>query len=617
MKIFLVLLFLFSSVYSQETPWDALTDYSNELDLTKKISKIYDATLYYSNNDYRKSLPLLKQADSILSLNKTKIQSNSINLAYANYYIEKGDFQKANDYLLKANENEPNDFVKIESAISASKIFKANKSLYDGIDILLQIKRTFSDKMSIFQKARINLQLADLYMSFKSIDILKAKKYLDEAKNDFTTLNSETGIAKVFLKKGRYFKNYLILFKDKLSEKGKDNLFKKSIFQTNNALEIFKKTHQNNNIAESYYNLALVHSVKGFHEKSVPLYKKALTIYTNLENLFKSMKINQHLFIAYSILKKQDEALKVNKRYVLLKDSIFNMEKRKLIIDAQTKFDTQKMISERQLLIEKNKKTQSIYITSILVAVMLLLTTLFYFGRYKAKKEAELILTELKETKKRLAIEKKYRSSELKALKAQMDPHFIFNALNSIQDFILLNQKNQASDYLGKFASLIRKYLHYSDKDKISIHEEIDTLKIYLELEKLRFEDKLEYKILVDKSIENATCEIPTMLIQPYVENALKHGLLHKKENGLLTIAFHRSDNEIKCTITDNGVGREKSKELNKNKSYRSFATKATKERLDLLNIERDSKIGVEIIDLYNTNNQPIGTKVIIIIPIL
>lgn len=210
---------------------------------------------------------------------------------------------------------------------------------------------------------------------------------------------------------------------------------------------------------------------------------------------------------------------------------------------------------------------------------------------------------------------------KLENLRSQMNPHFIFNALNSIQEYIILNKKNLASDYLGKFADLIRTYLNHSNKGVISLQDEIDCLEMYLELEKLRFEDKLIYTIKIDKQVDSETISIPTMLIQPYVENALKHGLLHKKDNRKLSITLEASqeNDTITCTIEDNGIGREKALVIKqkKDKMHKSFGTQATQDRLDLLNYGKEKQIGVLIKDLHNqTTQQASGTKVIITIPI-
>ncbi len=208
---------------------------------------------------------------------------------------------------------------------------------------------------------------------------------------------------------------------------------------------------------------------------------------------------------------------------------------------------------------------------------------------------------------------------KLKALRSQMNPHFIFNALNSIQEYIVMNERKMAGKYLGKFADLIRIYLHQSDVKSISVQEEIEALNIYLELEKIRFEDTLFYHFEIAKEIDTELLYIPSLLIQPYVENALKHGLLHKVADRQLSIIFkcRKEDHILECEILDNGVGRKQSALLNKqqNPRHKSFASHATKDRLALLNHGNEKEIGEQIIDLYNEHGISKGTKVILSIP--
>ncbi|MES2864914.1 MAG: histidine kinase [Bacteroidota bacterium] len=235
---------------------------------------------------------------------------------------------------------------------------------------------------------------------------------------------------------------------------------------------------------------------------------------------------------------------------------------------------------------------------------------LFYKNKLRQKEKEKIQALKNAKFENNLAVLK------LENLQSQMNPHFIFNALNSIQEYIILNQKNLASSYLSKFADLIRAYLDHSSKGYISLHEEIDCLNIYLELEKLRFEDKFSYEI--NNLVSDDAVKIPTMLIQPYVENAIKHGLLHKKENRILNISFThlKEEDSIQCIILDNGVGREKASKLRQTK-HQSFATNANEKRLELLNFGKDKKIGCSIDDLRDENNNPNGTKVTLLIPIL
>ena len=220
--------------------------------------------------------------------------------------------------------------------------------------------------------------------------------------------------------------------------------------------------------------------------------------------------------------------------------------------------------------------------------------------------EKERILTELKQ-------------SMLTSIKAQMNPHFIFNALNTIQSYVLKNDKMQANFYLGKFSDLIRKILQMSSKDSVSVREEIEALELYLDLENMRLNKELKFSILDDEITDLLSKKIPSMIIQPYVENAIKHGLMHKKENKYLEIKFYKlTKQSLKVVITDNGIGRAAAEKIKQRNSafHQSFSSEANKKRLELLNTQNSNTIGVTYEDLYDNMMLPIGTKVTIHIPI-
>ena len=173
----------------------------------------------------------------------------------------------------------------------------------------------------------------------------------------------------------------------------------------------------------------------------------------------------------------------------------------------------------------------------------------------------------------------------LSSIKAQMNPHFLFNALNTIQSYIYLNDKESAIMYTSKFSDLTRNILEMSTKDTITLDEEIKSLTLYLELEKMRFEDTFNYEVNIDRELNRDYIKIPSMLVQPYVENAIKHGLLHKKNNRVLKLTFKKENNLVVIIIDDNGIGRKRSQELNKikNRMHQSFAMEANKKRLEIL----------------------------------
>ncbi|MEF3079655.1 sensor histidine kinase [Winogradskyella poriferorum] len=236
-----------------------------------------------------------------------------------------------------------------------------------------------------------------------------------------------------------------------------------------------------------------------------------------------------------------------------------------------------------------------------------------YFRWRLQQKEAQRIAEVDK-----ILIDKKITNLRLENLRSQMNPHFIFNALNSIQDYIISNEKELASSYLVKFSRLIRMYLDYSQQNEITLEEELNALKLYLELEKVRFEDELEYTISVDNQLKTKQIKVPSLFIQPYVENALKHGLLHKLNDRKLHIeAKIIQQNKLEITVEDNGIGRAQSEKLKRpNQQHKPFATKANEERVHLYKNKLKRDITITTIDLYDENNVAAGTKVVITMPI-
>jgi ligand-binding sensor domain-containing protein/anti-sigma regulatory factor (Ser/Thr protein kinase) len=225
----------------------------------------------------------------------------------------------------------------------------------------------------------------------------------------------------------------------------------------------------------------------------------------------------------------------------------------------------------------------------------------------------------VKRTRKQELIKEKLALSQLTALRSQMNPHFLFNVLNAVQGLIYANKKNDATEYLGKFSDLMRKTLEHSDKQEISLTKELETLKIYIELEAARFDNDFNYQLNVSSDINTDEIKIPSMIIQPYVENAIKHGLMHKRGIKKLNISiqFTNSKNAIEVLIDDNGIGREASKEINmQRKKHQSFATAAIESRVKLLNKILEQPITIEIIDKKTNDNIATGTYVKIIIPI-
>lgn len=216
-----------------------------------------------------------------------------------------------------------------------------------------------------------------------------------------------------------------------------------------------------------------------------------------------------------------------------------------------------------------------------------------------------------KNTEKNLRVSKKLAELELHALQSQMNPHFVFNALSSVQSFILNKDTNAANEFLANFSRLIRLFLESSRNRYISIADEKDLLEKYIELEQARFRNKFTYEI-TDINLVESSQEIPSMLLQPFVENAINHGLVYKEGAGHLSITFKNENQYLYCTIEDDGVGRKKAKELRTRaiKAYKSRATEIIDERLRTLKMVDGTDVSVNIIDKVDENNISTGTKV-------
>ena len=226
-----------------------------------------------------------------------------------------------------------------------------------------------------------------------------------------------------------------------------------------------------------------------------------------------------------------------------------------------------------------------------------------------------------KKEKMKSQYERKLANVEMTALLAQMNPHFLFNSLNSIDSYIIKNESKKASEYLNNFARLMRLILQNSRSNYISLKDELETLELYLQMEGLRFKDKFRYEIQVDKEIDVMSTVIPPMLIQPYVENAIWHGLMHKNNGttGKVEILISKQENNLLCVVQDNGIGRRKAQEIKAQKSAnhkRSMGMKITQDRIEMINKLYDTNTSMKITDLQDNEGNAEGTRVELVIPV-
>ena len=220
----------------------------------------------------------------------------------------------------------------------------------------------------------------------------------------------------------------------------------------------------------------------------------------------------------------------------------------------------------------------------------------------------------LRNLKKQNAIQQQLRAYQLTALRARMNPHFLFNSLNSIQDFILDSNFRLANKYLSKFSKLMRNILNMSADNEVSLVRELETLELYLEIEAMRFEENFQYTFDIEKGLNIDRILVPTLLVQPYLENAIKHGLMHKKGLKKITIKCYSKADNLCIEILDNGIGRKQATTIQNNnkKLYTSVGMNVSEKRLQLFNALHSNPVNIKVIDLVDNQNKSIGTQVIL-----
>lgn len=283
---------------------------------------------------------------------------------------------------------------------------------------------------------------------------------------------------------------------------------------------------------------------------------------------------------------------------------IFGLDNESYSINASSSFKHEKPISLGSFKIKRNYGR--LFYTIAIVG---------FIGFFSYLISQRIISRNNKRNQAQLSLNQELSEVRMKALRSQLNPHFVFNSLNSIQYYIQVNEKKLARNYLSKFARLMRLFLESSHNDLISLRQEIEQLSLYLELEKMRFEDKWEYDLNVEHQIDTDSFLIPPMILQPIIENSINHGLGSLKgRKGQLNISFKSRDQNIVIDVEDNGIGRQASQKMQKLalKKHNSLSTSITKERIELFNQSKKGKIVIEYIDKVDNENQSLGTLAIV-----
>lgn len=607
MKKILLLFILSGFCFGQENPKEALKkieSYSKKD--TVKVEMIVD---YCVANTFSNSDKILKMSQEAYSLSKelkyTLGEIRSLN-CIGNCYYQQAIYDKAianytkalsiaerlkdNKNIVIGKNNLGNLYVRTNQPQKALPFFKEADS------ILTQSGQEYSQN-----RAAILTNIGGLYSSIKNHK--EAIEYHKKTLKLCEKLKISFGIAIATNNLGEEY----VRLQD----------FKTAFGYLKKSQIISEKEGFDNFLGQIYKNIGIILWHQNKQQEAFNYLQKAIGISekTNEQNIIiETLEIQQQFYAESNDYRNAYlTGLKLKKVNL----SVIGIEKQKAINEINTKYETEKkqnqiisLQKDNTIASLENKRQKSMLLSLSVFIISLLILGYFIFNRYKIKKQNELLKTKLEEAEKILLVEKQASRSELKALKAQMNPHFFFNALNTIQSYIATNETEEATDYLNKFSKLTRMILEMTDKDWITIDEEIVMQTLYLNLQKTRLSD-FEFNINIkSNTIRNAT--IPTMLLQPYIENAVIHGLAHKLGKRNLWVNFEiNTQNQLEITIKDNGIGLTKANVINQKNANKntSFATKATLERLEIIN-RNDLKIAVETNELFDKNEKSEGTEI-------
>jgi tetratricopeptide (TPR) repeat protein len=434
--------------------------------------------------------------------------------------------------------------------------------------------------------------LGDTYLNDNNPD--SALSCFNQAHEIYQNMGNRPGIAMVYEKMGNFFSN--------------EGNIEGATENYQSALNLYQELDMPGNTANVLYKQGTLYFEMKEMSLAISKFRESLEISERLDLKQLQMKCHSCLADIYENHGDIENAFLHYRKSAEIKDLIYNLESNKQIAEIETRFETENkeqqillLQKENELQITRNRQIIFTVVAIFVLLTIILLLILLYIRQYRLK-----------------AIQEK-TTLQQKLLRSQMNPHFIFNSLASIQNSIINEEPQKASKYLARFSKLVRNILDSSVEEFITLEEELSTIENYLELQKIRFPEKFEYTIEVDETLDPESVLIPPMLAQPFIENAIEHGIKHKETKGKIDVRFQMKNGYIEVEVEDDGIGRQRAQEiLRRQDGYRkSLATNITKNRIQIINKKLKGKIILEIKDLYFNDFKPAGLVVSIKIPLI
>lgn len=561
-------------------------------------------------NMYRRKINLsaqediLKEGISFLQKAGEEEAENKMCISLSWYYISTGDFEKGFPYCersIKLTEKLSSGNTKKQVDWGTPYFYMSRLYRYAGdyetaLSYLYKCK-SFYDLYSPVGNA--TAEIGDLHRIMRNYD--SAMYYLRPFETVKRSLSTAFGISNL------------------------GNLFI-DLKEYDKAISLIKESMNSSPGGYNYTALAKAYFGKKNYQEALKSARKAQSLLKIEVHKIRMMDNYDVLSQIFFKLGKNDSAYYYLRQHSSLKDSLLTRQFYWRLNNYKKASEDERKTSQINLLnkdnqLKEQKIKQQVFVKKSLITgiIILLLLGIFIFRTLVLKRRNEklrllndLEVQRLENEKQHSELRRQATELEMQALRAQMNPHFIFNSLSSINRFIIKNETETASDYLTRFSRLIRMVLINSQKSIITLEDELEMLKLYLDMERLRFKNSFDYNIHFKNTVDAGAIFIPPLLLQPFCENAIWHGLMHKDAQGQLDISVNMGVNILHCEITDNGIGRKKAEEL-KSKSAekeKSLGLKITTERLALFNQDNNMQMNYEIEDLYDEAGNAAGTKV-------
>ncbi|MGK4567190.1 tetratricopeptide repeat-containing sensor histidine kinase [Flavobacterium sp. 3HN19-14] len=650
MKKLIISLFIFygcaSSCFSQNKTADTLVVVlkaaKNDIDKAKALNDI--ANCYKTSDpelvlEYgQKALQLSQKIGYKLAAGNAFLNLGNGNIIFGNYAVALQHFYNAQLIFEKLSGNTSADTAEIQNGLaraygSIGIVFSEQSNYSKALQYDLKAVKIYEATGQLDKSARLYNNIGIVYKSlgqdFRALEYFVKCQKIQEKTGDATIGVITTNIGNIYLNQKNYpkaFENYSKA--QKLFEKYPDargegelynnfGLYYKNTGKLSQALEQYSKAvgsfasiDDKFGVADTYYFIGEIYLEQRNYAAALDNTNKSLALAKAIGVMEQIRNAEKNLSVIYEKMNNPQLSLLHYKLYNIAKDSINNSENMRNGIRAEMNFEFEKKEAlqkkeqeKRELIFNEASKRHQQQILFIVLFILLIFGIVF-------------LISNRRQLKKTLTLQKELAEYEQKALHLQMNPHFVFNCLGSISSFIVQNSTDSAIKYLSKFSKLMRLTLEYSKESLIPIDKEIESLQNYLELEQLRFDQKFDFSICKSDEIEDDMA-LPPLLLQPFVENAIIHGLIPKTEKGTLNIDFSVAGNSLVCQITDNGIGYMESQKLKENlvSVHKSMALDITKKRLEMMEAYTSKTANVSIGEIVAADAVS-GTRVVVNLPI-